>query len=1001
MSMALMSRRNRDAVPADASGPPSPGEVSVGKECLLHPLIAACNAVGASIAWVVERVVAHRAIVFALLTTVVFYTPSLRNGCRDAGYLFGGDVIDFHWPYVAKLQALLSRWQFTALDFGQFNGSSDFYLAANFFPFHPLFVGWALLTPADEMTIDTAGRFLCYSLAIHSGIVCYTTLRLLTRFYGWDFWSAAFAAAGYAFSIPMVWAHGQPMWVFCAAVVPWAAYAGLAYCEAPTVRGLCLAAFPVVVGYLAGYLPLGVACLGIAAIVIFVKVVLVEATAVRLSERLGRFVVAMLPFIVGSLIALPFMMALLAFLKETPSDASKSLFFSAHQLAECPQAWFRILSSRIQVPGPFFEFTPVVGFLGLSIALIFFTSSRAMAATGRNDWILLQVCWGLYGLVVLAIYGHYSPVSDLVWYFVPQIGRMHIYQRFLLPMQIALMIMLAVMLRCIIDTRPTTSIRVTLGILVCASAASAYAVGRYSEMCQSAGINNHVVFELVVAAIATAVLLMPGREFCFVSAIFLFSLPALDHMYDRSAGESLRAVEIKRQGVMLDTELRADLVQFMRRWDAKGLVKYVDITPRYTASGIVTFPKTFPDFVLQELKLSSYVGMNFYLSALKAYSLTIPYGGDSRFHPDWERLRAAGADLLVALEEDLPSLEPVTGSLAERDIFRLPNGVVCVPFVWARIENPSRPGVVFENGYFRLEQLPESADAGRLNLAEGKPARQSSNNEGNASLAVDGRRDGRFERGSVTHTASEPSAWWEVDLGVVEAVECIRIWNRRECPERLQDFYLIISEKPIAEGPLSASVEGWKKRVRMMPNPALTIDTPGVRGRYVRIQLSEPNPSPESILSLAEVEVLSSRPAVNLSNVEGAMGQVIECTSNDANYLRLEIDARQPLQVTYLLWPNPRLKYRCDGIPIECEWRDGLASIPIQAGRHVVEISYSNPAVVCFWVIYACYGLVVAWALLTLTYESCRAGVVRVLNGRVPMNATDLLRDPSDSAVRS
>jgi hypothetical protein len=115
---------------------------------------------------------------FSLLATFLFYYPSIRNGSQDAGFLYGGDVIGFYWPYLAKLQYLLSRHHFVALDFGQFNASSDFFLTANFFPCHPLFVLWALCSSPETTTFQEAGRILALGLAIHSFIACSTATAM-------------------------------------------------------------------------------------------------------------------------------------------------------------------------------------------------------------------------------------------------------------------------------------------------------------------------------------------------------------------------------------------------------------------------------------------------------------------------------------------------------------------------------------------------------------------------------------------------------------------------------------------------------------------------------------------------------------------------------------------------------------------------------------------------------------------------------------------------------
>ncbi len=76
---------------------------------------------------------------------------------------------------------------------------------------------------------------------------------------------------------------------------------------------------------------------------------------------------------------------------------------------------------------------------------------------------------------------------------------------------------------------------------------------------------------------------------------------------------------------------------------------------------------------------------------------------------------------------------------------------------------------------------------GTTNVALGGQARQSSTAfDGLARLAIDGNTDGRYEQAhSTTHTSQSTDPWWEVDLGRVEEIDRVVIWNRVESPERL------------------------------------------------------------------------------------------------------------------------------------------------------------------------------------------------------------------------
>ena len=71
--------------------------------------------------------------------------------------------------------------------------------------------------------------------------------------------------------------------------------------------------------------------------------------------------------------------------------------------------------------------------------------------------------------------------------------------------------------------------------------------------------------------------------------------------------------------------------------------------------------------------------------------------------------------------------------------------------------------------------------SGDKNVALGKTAKQSSTDyEAPAAYAVDGNTDGKFDVKSTTHTKSEDNPWWEVDLGEVQPVERVMVWNRTD-----------------------------------------------------------------------------------------------------------------------------------------------------------------------------------------------------------------------------
>jgi len=153
-----------------------------------------------------------------------------------------------------------------------------------------------------------------------------------------------------------------------------------------------------------------------------------------------------------------------------------------------------------------------------------------------------------------------------------------------------------------------------------------------------------------------------------------------------------------------------------------------------------------------------------------------------------------------------------------------------------------------------MVQSAAPAVAADVNLALGKPAQQSSTGwGGDPRRAVDGNPDGNYGANSVSHTENQAQAWWQVDLGAVQGIRNIRIWNRTDCcGERLAKFFVLVSENPFSPGDLNTVLRqpGVESFYHEGVTGRMTDLNVNRNGRYVRVQLSGSN-----YLQLAEVEV--------------------------------------------------------------------------------------------------------------------------------------------------
>lgn len=109
---------------------------------------------------------------------------------------------------------------------------------------------------------------------------------------------------------------------------------------------------------------------------------------------------------------------------------------------------------------------------------------------------------------------------------------------------------------------------------------------------------------------------------------------------------------------------------------------------------------------------------------------------------------------------------------------------------------------------------------------------------GDALKAIDGKYNGNYHQGGVTHTAGGgPTQWWEVDLQVNSNVRKIKIFPRTDCcSDRLSQAYVMMSETPFPSTQAAALADPAILRTQLGTTNADPIDIAlSGAARYVRI----------------------------------------------------------------------------------------------------------------------------------------------------------------------
>lgn len=182
--------------------------------------------------------------------------------------------------------------------------------------------------------------------------------------------------------------------------------------------------------------------------------------------------------------------------------------------------------------------------------------------------------------------------------------------------------------------------------------------------------------------------------------------------------------------------------------------------------------------------------------------------------------------------------------------------------------------------------------AGMINLAQTGVAQQSSTLAGNRSAdnANDGEPAGGNGGPNYIHTAgSQPNQWWEIDLGSVQSIGEVTIFNRDDCcGSRLTGVSVMVADTPFTGGAenagnyaaaqANADSEIILGTINDAPGQDPVVDFAGVQARYLRIQKTGTNSG------LGDVNVLNfSEVKITPALIEASSDGVIASTTTDAN----------------------------------------------------------------------------------------------------------------------
>ena len=193
-----------------------------------------------------------------------------------------------------------------------------------------------------------------------------------------------------------------------------------------------------------------------------------------------------------------------------------------------------------------------------------------------------------------------------------------------------------------------------------------------------------------------------------------------------------------------------------------------------------------------------------------------------------------------------------------------------------------------------MSMNPGITSCNPANLTLNRTATQSSTDgSSDPELAIDGDTDGG--NNDISKTNSELEPWWEIDLGEIQNLKNIVIWNSTGCcTADLTDFHVFVSDEPFLATDIAATQlqEGVKDIYH--PGDAEIENYLDINrtGRYLRIQKEG-----TGLLALAEVQIFGCLPEAFSGNVIGEVGLVEVEEEAKAVQVNFEFEYENPIVI--------------------------------------------------------------------------------------------------------
>ncbi len=574
---------------------------------------------------------------FLLLAAVIplaFFAPYLF--AQHPHHLFFGDNAILYFPQFVEGYHLARRGALAGIDFLTNNGASAYFLRPNLPSFYPpYYLIYALFRFETISGLASAYVFLWYA---HAVLGFYSCARLGRIHFQLGHWASVLLAVLYIGAISR-YSFGMPIFYYPAALFPLLLYSAIDSCQTTaTWWRVTLRSIPYVVVFLAGYLPVDVNAVALAlcfaAFYAWANPSLGSASLKIQIARLGG------PFLLACLIVMPIYLAMAQYHSLVPGIPG-GVWQAAHDQAYRSHELFSIVSSAFQEARPAGEWPHVnLGILSVILLTLAYSQRRHLGLSPLQGELIAASVF-IFVFYLLLAFGQATGLPDLFYFFVPALGKMHFYGRYLLIASFFFFVLVALVLEPLIRVRENLPVARWL-FAIAALVVLIQGILEFWPLKLGVRINpGLLVIELVMVAFALICFSTAKSVHAYLGVITISLLVCVANVSSPTNNFSTSAPPPFINHVSNSPGREATLRMYFQQHSSKTLIKFVDVTQSIERKEGIG--PNYPWMAQGSQMISNYIGYELGTSVDRDYAALFPYWGVVNF--PW--LLRTGADFII------------------------------------------------------------------------------------------------------------------------------------------------------------------------------------------------------------------------------------------------------------------------------------------------------------------------------------------------------------------